>query len=245
MKAIIVEDEAIAARRLKRMLDDIDIPEINVLRSMASIEETAEYLLSNPHPDLIFLDIHLEDGNSFELFDIIDDLKSSVIFTTAYNEYASYAFRKDALDYLLKPIKSTELLEAINKKKKPTKTAINKIKSFHTEYKSRFLIRLGSKIQLVKTDDIAYLYSENKLTYFVLKDGKRYPSDFRLQEIYEQLDPETFFRVNRQVITAIDSIKEIINYSKSRVKLKVNPPFKEDIVVSTETSPKFKKWLDR
>lgn len=245
MKAIIVEDEPIAARRLIRLLDNIEKPGLEVIKTFTSIEATAKYLLEQDHPDLIFLDIHVEDGNSFELFNLIDDLRSSVIFTTAYDEYATNAFRKNALDYLLKPIKPNELKEAINRKKIVKQDQVQILKSGNNAYKSRFLIRLGSKFQLVNTADIAYVYSENKLSYFVLKNGRKFPSDFRLQDIMNQLDPNLFFRVNRQIVASVESISEIFTYSKSRVKLKLNPSFKSDIVVSTDTTPKFKKWLDR
>ena len=159
--------------------------------------------------------------------------------------YGPQAFRKNALDYLLKPIKIEELDEAISKKERLSQPEIVKLNHDYQEYKNRFLIRFGAKIHIVKTEEIAYIYSENKISFFILHSGKKIPSDYTLQELDRMLDPRYFFRVNRQLIVFIDSIQEILAYSKSRVKLKLNPHHNDDIVVSTETTPKFKKWLDR
>jgi len=245
VKAIIVEDEAIASRRLKRLISEIGSPEIEILDVFDNVSETAAFLLENEHPDLIFLDIHVADGNSFELFNIVDEIRSGIIFTTAYNDYAPLAFRKQALDYLLKPVKREELLEAIHRNNSLTKRDVEEIKSSYSEFKNRFLIRFGAKLHIIKTEDIAYIYSENKISYFVLNEGRKIPSDYKLQELELMLDPDQFFRANRQLIVYIDAISEILTYSKSRVKLRLQPPYKSDMVVSTETTPKLKAWLDR
>jgi len=245
VKAIIVEDEPIAARRLKRLISELSHYNITITDTFDTIAETATHLLSNPHPDILFLDIHVADGNSFELMNVVYPIKSDIIFTTAYNEYGAQAFRKNALDYLLKPIKIEELDEAISKKERLSRSEIDQLNNDLQEYKNRFLIRFGSKIHIVKTEEIAYIYSENKISYFVLHNGKKTPSDYTLQELERMLDPKYFFRVNRQLILFIDSIQEILTYSKSRVKLKLQPHYDGDIVVSTETTPKFKSWLDR
>ena len=245
MNAIIVEDEAIAARRLLRLISEINGAYISVLQTFESIQDTAAYLLENEHPDIIFLDIQVADGNSFELFNVVDNIRSDIIFTTAYSEYGAQAFRKNALDYLLKPIKKDELAEALNKKNKVPREKLESIKEDFSEFKSRFLIRFGAKIHIVKTEDIAYIYSENKISYFILHNGKKIPSDYKLQELETMLNPNLFFRANRQIIVYLDAIAEIITYSKSRVKLRLIPAHNKDIVVSTETTPKFKKWLDR
>ncbi len=245
MKAIIVEDEQIAARRLIRLLDEIHPQKIEILEVFDNVADTAAYLLNHDHPDLLFLDIHVADGNSFELFNVVEDISSDIIFTTAYSEYGPQAFRKEALDYLLKPVKKEELQEAIQRKTKLSKEKIHAIKTNYSEYKNRFLIRFGAKLHIVKTEELAYIYSENKISYFVLHDGKKVPSDYKLQELEDMLDPRNFFRANRQVIVFIDAIKDIITYSKSRVKLRLQPVYTGDIVVSTENTPKFKDWLDR
>jgi two-component system LytT family response regulator len=247
VKAIIVEDEAIASRRLKRLCDEIEDHDIEILAVFESVQETAAYLLENEHPEILFLDIHLSDGNSFELFNIIEHIHSSIIFTTAYSEYGPQAFRKKALDYLLKPIKKEELIDALNRKKALTKEDVESIKTHYNDFKNRFLIRFGAKLHIVRTDEIAYIYSKDKISYFILKSGKKIPSDFRLQDLETMLDPDIFFRANRQLIVYIDAIGEIITYTKSRVKLRLSPPYKEkeDLVVSTENTPRLKLWLDR
>lgn len=244
MKAIILEDESVAVRRLERLLTQQDKHPIDVIATFDNVADTAEYLICNEPPDILFLDIHVADGNSFELFNIVD-IRSDVIFTTAYNEYATQAFRKNALDYLLKPIKLTELEEAIGRKNKLTKKKKEEIKALYSDYKNRFLIRFGAKLHIVKTEDLAYIYSENKISYFVLHTGKRIPSDYKLQELEQMLDPKLFFRLNRQVVVYIDAIDEIISYSKSRLKVRLTPPYHNEIVVSTDTTPRFKNWLDR
>lgn len=242
MKAIILEDEIIASNRLKRMINEID-EEIEVLAAFTSIQDTASFLLElEEQPDILFLDIHVVDGNSFELFNILD-INSKVIFTTAYDEYAVEAFRKNAIDYLLKPIKKDQLKEAI-KRAKPG-TEIKEAIPAEEGYKSRILIKFGSKIKSVKTEDIAYIFSQNKISYFYTHSGDRVPSDYKLQDLEEMLDPDLFFRLNRQFIAYIDSISKISTHNASRLKIELTPPIDEKIVVSTEKTRIFKKWIER
>ncbi len=240
MTSIIVEDEMIAAQRLLRMVNEVDST-IDNLHIFESIKETVEYLMQNPHPDILFLDIQVADGNTFELFKILE-IKSRVIFTTAYSEHAVAAFRANAIDYLLKPINAEELAEAISKVKlKDQQEPISLPKS--TEYKDRILIRFTSKLTVVKTSEIAYIFSENKIAYFYLATGQKVASDYKLQDLEELLDPKIFFRVNRQFIVNIDSVQSMSTYSKARVNLKLIPDFKDDIIVSTEKTPELKSWL--
>ena len=242
MKAIILEDEQIAANRLKRMLGEVDA-DIEVTQIFETIEETVSYFLHHGQPELLFLDIHVADGNSFEIFKAID-ITSKVIFVTAYDEYAVDAFRRNAIDYLLKPIKIEELEEAIVRAKK-SKIDINEtIGSMQPESsRQRFLIRFGSKLYVVMADDIAYVYSENKISYFIQHDGKKIPSDIKMQDIIDMLETSKFFRINRQCIVNLNAISEIVAYSKARLKIKVSPTLNADLVISTETTPQFKKWL--
>jgi two-component system, LytTR family, response regulator LytT len=241
MKSIIVEDESVAAQRLQRMLNETG-QSIENLAIFESVEEIARYLLTNEHPDILFLDIEVADGNIFELFKILE-VKSKVIFTTAYSEFGAAAFRKNAVDYLLKPIKLEELKEAISKVKGQLTTTPNTPFKVPLEYKDRFLIKFGSKFTIVKTLDIAYIYSENKIVYFYLNSGIKVASDYKLQDLEEMVDPKLFFRVNRQFIIHIDAITSMNTYTKARVNLKLRPEFKEDIIVSTEKTPEFKEWL--
>ena len=241
MKYIVLEDEMIAAQRLVRMIKEIN-PELENVGIFESVEELAGHLLSNGQPDILFLDIQVADGNSFELFNIVD-VRSKVIFTTAYSEYAVNAFRHNAIDYLMKPINADELANALTKLSWFDPVKNKELTEQFTEYKNRFLIKFGSKLTVVNTQEIAYIYSENKIGYFVQKNGLRVASDYKLQDLEIQLDPKAFFRVNRQFIVHIDSISQMNTYSKARINLRLIPEFKEDIIISTEKTPEFKEWL--
>jgi len=241
MKYIVLEDEMIAAQRLVRMIKEIN-PELENVGIFESVEELAGHLLSQGQPDILFLDIQVADGNSFELFNIVD-VRSKVIFTTAYSEYAVNAFRHNAIDYLMKPINADELANALTKLSWFDPVKNKELTEQFTEYKNRFLIKFGSKLTVVNTQEIAYIYSENKIGYFVQKNGLRVASDYKLQDLEIQLDPKAFFRVNRQFIVHIDSISQMNTYSKARINLRLIPEFKEDIIISTEKTPEFKEWL--
>lgn len=240
LTAVLLEDEQIASNRLKRMINEV-AKDIEVLAIFESIEETANYLINNNHPDMLFVDIHVADGNSFELFNIID-VKSKVIFTTAYDKYAIDAFRKNATDYLLKPLKKEELAEAI---RKATPLMPNLKNEFTEKFKNRFLIKFANKLHSVKTTDIAYIFSKNKISFFYTFSGQRFASDYKLQDLEQMLNPQYFFRANRQFIIHIDSIVKMQRYEASRVILSLNPPIEEVIIVSTEKTRVFKDWMER
>jgi DNA-binding LytR/AlgR family response regulator len=244
INAIILEDEAIAARRLRRMLHDVYGDGLEVQHTFQTVADLGEHLTEHTHPDILFLDIRVADGNSFDLFDIVQ-VKSRVIFITAYEEFAIQALRKNAADYLLKPIKKHELIEAIDRASVNSGEQVEQIRQDIDPFKKRFLIRFGGKLHSVPTEEIAYVYSEEKLSFFNLKDGTRVPSDFRLQQIQDSLDPEQFFRVNRQFLVHIGAIEKMLRYSRSRINLELNPPYPQDIIISTETTPRFKEWMDR
>ena len=239
LTALILEDEDFAAQRLKRMIEEL-AHDIKVIEIFESIEETANYLISNEQPDMLFVDIHVADGNSFELFEVVE-VKSKVIFTTAYDNYAIEAFRKNATDYLLKPINKNQLAEAIEKAT-PLNIASEKMRL--SEYRNRFLIKFGSKLYSIRSTEIAYIYSKNKVSYFYTVDGERVASDYRLQDLESMLDPKLFFRANRQFIVHIDSIEKMLRHDSSRVKLTLKPHIDEEIVISTDKTRVFKKWLD-
>lgn len=240
LSAIILEDEHFASKRLQRMIEELT-HDIKVIHIFESIEDTANYLLSNDHPDMLFVDIHVADGNSFDLFEILD-ISSKVIFTTAYDKYAIEAFRKNATDYLLKPINKVQLAEAIEKAT-PIDGKSQNIKS--SEFRNRFLIKFGSKLRSIKSSDIAYIFSKNKMSYFYTFDGQRIVSDYRLQDLETMLDPVTFFRANRQFIIHVDSIVKMLRHGASRIKLTLNPSIDKEIVISTDKTRLFKKWMDR
>ncbi len=246
MKVIIIEDESAAARRLAKLIQETD-PGIEILGQLDSIESALLWFEQHPMPDLIFMDIHLADGSSFEIFNHVK-IEKPVIFTTAYDQYALQAFKVNAIDYLLKPMKKTELEHAIEKYRRLNKppgldyqvlaTAMQ-----HDEYNRRFLIRFGQSIKVVEFRDAAYFYTEDKITFIITKEGKRYPLEHSLEKLEEMADPRTFFRINRQFIINIESIREMYAYSKSRVKLLLDPPTSKETVVSTVRSPVFKQWL--
>jgi DNA-binding LytR/AlgR family response regulator len=250
MKVIIIEDEQVAVRRLEKLLQEIN-PEIEVICSLDSVETSVEWLGNNPIPDLIFMDIQLADGSSFEIFEHIK-IEIPVIFITAFDEYAVQAFRVNAIDYLLKPLKMVELAAAIEKYTKRTNPNISDYtaaidtlrKRDGQQYLRRMLIRFGQNIKLIDMDDVAYFYTKDKITFLVSKStGKRFPIDYSLDKLEIMLNLKVFFRINRQFIVNIASIKEMHTYSKSRVKIDIEPPTELETIVSTDRSSEFKKWL--
>lgn len=251
MKVIIIEDEKPSARRLQRMLEKLDI---NVDVLLHSVKESLEWFQNNTHPDLIFLDIQLSDGLSFEIFEEID-IKSSIIFTTAYDEYALKAFKLNSIDYLLKPIDDEELEAAIHQYKDqlPEKQTINldfnAIKKMLTnpierEYKKRFSIKVGQHLKLINIDEIECFYSENKGTYLHTSSGRNYLLDNTLEQLDKELDPNIFFRINRKFIVNINSIKDMISYTNSRLQIKLNSFSDQDVIVARERVKTFKEWLN-
>ena len=245
IKAIIIEDEEIAAIRLQNMVQEIDA-EIVVSKHITSTKKAREYLSSNV-PDLIFMDIHLSDSNSFEIFKDLE-VESPIIFTTAYSEYAIKAFKQNSIDYLLKPISRESLEQAINKFKKIGKSEIPNYRSLflseQPDYKKRFLVKMNKALQSIDISDIAYFYSEDKVTFIKLKNDKVVPIDDTLNALEEQLDPKAYFRINRKYLIGIDSIKQMYYASKSRIQVNLEPhPGGSTVLVSVERLGKFKKWL--
>lgn len=251
MNVLIIEDENAAARRLEKLLREV-APEVVVLQQLDSVESSVLWLENNPHPDLIFLDIHLADGASFDIFEHVR-VNCPVVFITAYDEYALQAFKVNAVDYLLKPIKSTELAAALEKYHKVFKPApapdftalLATLKSQQeSNYLQRMLIRFGHSLKLVDLTDAAYFYTKDKITFLITRStGKRYPVDYPLDKLEGMLDKKLFFRINRQVIVNVSAIREMHPYSKSRVKVDLDPPADFDTIVSTERSAEFKRWL--
>ena len=246
MKVWIVEDEITAARRLEKILCEIDNT-LEIAARLDSIEAALNFADKNPLPDLLFMDIHLADGSCFEIFEHLK-IDKPIIFTTAYDQYAIQAFRVNAIDYLLKPIKRQELEQALDKYRQlAEKSAIDYKKLAAIIQKDapskRFLIRVGQHIKIIDLTEAAYFYTEEKITFVITWEGKRYPLDQSLEKLEEFLDPEKFFRINRQFIIHVQAIREMYAYSKSRVKLELQPACDLETIVSTERSPHFKKWL--
>ncbi|MBT1701435.1 LytTR family DNA-binding domain-containing protein [Fulvivirgaceae bacterium PWU4] len=251
MNILILEDEKLASEKLERSLLEVE-PQAHIVARLQTVASAVEWLRSHPHPDLIVTDIRLLDGLCFEIFEQVK-VEKPVIFTTAYDQYAIKAFEVNSIDYLLKPVQQEKLKASLGKLKNlaPKPAAIDYqemlrlLKAAPAEYKSRFMVRLGQKIIALSADKIAYFFSENKLTYIVAKDGKRYPMDQPLEELMDVLDPRVFFRINRQFIITFDSIAEIHPYFKGRIKLLLNPKTEEEVVISSERTPEFKKWIDQ
>ncbi len=251
MEVIIIEDEKPAARRLQRMLGKLGV-EVKTL--LHSVQEAVGWLSQNKHPDLMMLDIQLSDGISFEIFEAIE-VKSAIIFTTAYDEYALRAFKLNSIDYLLKPIDEVELQQAISKYQQNTQqnTAIhfnvNQIKELlqnplDKNYKKRFTIKIGQHLKMISINEIECFYSENKATYIASSNGRIYLLDQSLEVLEDQLDPTQFFRVSRKYLVQINAIKDIITYTNSRLQLKLHHFKGEEIIVSREKVKDFKNWLE-
>jgi len=250
MNVLIIEDEAFAADKLEQMLEDID-PTIKVLAKPGSITDSVKWLVSNS-ADLIFLDIQLSDGISFSIFEQVV-VNTPVIFTTAYDQYAIKAFQLNSISYLLKPIRKADLIESLTKYKS-LKTAfgidfdtlVANIQGRDPDYKKRFLIQIGERIKKIEVKDIAYFYVFNKAVYLKTYKDNSYPVDYTLDKLEQLLSPEVFFRINRKYIVSIDAISDMVAYSRSRVKLILNPSVddEQDTIVSIERSSEFKKWLN-
>lgn len=251
MKALIIEDERPAARRLARMLEAEQITVVHMLHSVA---ESITWFAENPDPDLIFLDIQLSDGLSFEIFDTVA-VRSPIIFTTAFDEYALRAFKLNSIDYLLKPIDPNELLQALTKYRERVKetTAITVdfddirrmlINPVGQSYKKRFTVRVGQHLKILLAEEIECFFSENKGTYAATKDGRSYLMDTTLEQLETDLEPETFFRVSRKFYVNVHFIKDIIAYSNSRLRLMLQTYSDSEIIVARERVRDFKLWLE-
>lgn len=244
IKAIIIEDEEIAAIRLQNMIQEAD-GSIVIQKIIHSVKQAVAYLSSNT-PDLIFLDIHLSDSNSFEIFKEVE-IHTPIIFTTAYSEYALKAFKQNSIDYLLKPISGESLGKAIEKFKKFGTSQTPDYRAIFSEepqYKKRFLVKMNKALQTVDVSEISYFYSEDKVTFVKLKNGKSVPLDDTLTAIENQLDPKEFFRINRKYLVGIHSIKKMYYASKSKIQVDLEPESEEfNVFVSVERLGKFKKWL--
>ncbi len=248
MNVLIIEDEVTASRGLIKMLNDV-YPAVNVLAQLASIRESVQWLKSNEEPDLIFLDIQLKDGLSFEIFDQVSCF-APVIFCTAFDQYAINAFKLNSIDYLLKPYKKDELKQALGKFEKlrdergtiDYKALSIAIRKGEPVYKERFLVRAGKKFYQVFSERIAYIHTQDKVNFITTRENKQYIIDEYLDELEKVLNPTSFFRVNRQFIVSIDAIASLENdYGKYYVHLL--PAKDTAVAVSRSRVQEFKKWL--
>lgn len=254
MRIVIVEDEAFAADALEVLIRKLR-PAAEVLARLESVEEAIEWFEEQQHPDLIFCDIHLSDGSSFEIFREVE-VKCPVIFTTAFNEYAIEAFKVNSVDYLLKPVKKEELKKAIEKYESLQQGSLasemanlqnllkNSASAKSTTKKTRFMVKSGQSIKAIPTAEVAYFLAEEGVVLLVTYAGKRYIVNYTLDQLEEQLEEQVFFRANRQLITNIKAVREVNPYFKGRLHLLLEPAPKDDQIISSGKASAFKEWLD-
>lgn len=259
MKALIIEDEIYAQEELKRLLESSSHG-IEVLDCIDTVEDSVEWLKNNSSPDLIFLDVQLSDGLSFEIFKQVE-VSCPIIFTTAFENYALKAFKVNSIDYLLKPIEGKKLeasLDKYNKLKETFSGTENVVLNAEQvdrlfemtsdakkEYKKRFMVKTGDRIRHISVNDTAYFLSEHDYTYLVAKENKKFIIDYSLDELAKILDPNEFFRLSRKCISNIHSVKMVNKYFNSRLEVILQPPTDDQILISRVRVPEFMKWLEK
>ena len=255
MTILIIEDEELAVKRLKGILKEV-APTAIVVADTDSIESSVEWLQKNTAPDLILMDIELNDGQSFEIFDLVE-VKSTVIFTTSYDEYAIKAFKVNSADYLLKPIEKEDLAAALKKYEglkehyNSSHSIVEQLikglqQSMHSrEYRNRFLVKQGSKLMSVNVSDIAYFYTDGRLNYFKTNDNKKFVIDYSLEELDTMLELGTYFRINRSFSVSVTSVAKIDDFFGQRLILDLKPAIEKEVLVSRERVTDFKKWMGK
>lgn len=261
MNALIVEDEDLSVRRLKKMIGEV-APSLNITGVTDSIEQTVEWIQENraagqADPDLIFLDIELSDGQSFEIFNRIE-VSSAIIFTTSYDEYALQAFRHNSIDYLLKPVHRDDLQRALQKydkmKSQPvgdhSLAGIRKLledfkKASSVEYRQRFLVKQGQKMLSIEVGEIAYFFTDDRYSFFMTDSSQKMLVDYTLDELAESLDPARFFRINRGMMVTHRSVDKIDPYFGNRLALTLRPAHNKEVLVSREKVGDFKVWMGK
>lgn len=251
MKVLIIEDEQLAANRLSRMLQKIE-PGIEILETLDTVSDSVAWLQEN-EADLIFMDIQLADGNSFAIFEKVD-VFTPIIFATAFDQYAIKAFDVNSIDYLLKPIKQEKLEKSLQKFKKRQITdesmldVASLMKALHPEeenkFQKRFLVSAGDKIKSIPIEDVAYFYGQKRYVFLITKENRRHIVDYTLGKLETMLDPEKFFRINRQFIISYKAIENMYPYSKSKVRCELLPVSDVEAIVSTDRVRSFKNWLN-
>jgi DNA-binding LytR/AlgR family response regulator len=246
IKTILIEDERLIAEEFRRLLQNMSA-DTELVGSFTTVRESGDWLSANDPPDLIFSDVQLSDGLSFDIFTRVD-IKSPVIFITGYDQFMLNAFEHNGIDYLLKPVDETDLARALAKYKTLEKHFTNShsfLDGFRQKTKSRLIVRKGIENVALRTDDIVLIYTQEKIVFVIDKEGKRYMIDKKLAELEQELDNSIFFRANRQYIVNIGFIKSFKTYE--RVKLQVDlsmTSLNHHIVVSQEMAPFFKKWIN-
>ena len=252
MKAVIIEDEKIAAQSLKNIINQLD-GNIEVITILQTVEDSVEWLANNQQPDLLFVDIHLADGSSFSIFDKVK-VECPIIFTTAYDEYALKAFEVNSIDYLLKPINKDDLQRALNKYKNlkgqsrdiDYMSVVNQLlaqTNVANNYKENFLVPERDKLIPLATKDIAFIYIDLKLIKAVTYSGKVYYMNQNLDELMNKLNPKKFFRANRQYIIAHEAVKDVSVWFGNKISINLIVPTEEKIIVSKARVTEFKNWF--
>lgn len=252
MNILIIEDEQLAQERLQIIIKEYD-PSINVVGCLESVEETVNWLNTKPHPDLILLDIHLSDGQSFEIFKRTQTQKP-IIFITAYENYAVDAFRLFSIDYILKPVTAEALASAINKYKSLShiftpadyRLLMEQLKdSSSTNYRNRFLAKVGQRLFFIPAADVAYFAADNKIVFLIDREGNRFVINNTMEKLEAELNPKDFFRLNRKIIVHADAIDQVKPCHSNRLKLQVKGvAASEEMIISRERVQEFKQWAD-
>lgn len=250
MKVLIVEDELLLAKQLKNLLQELE-QDIEIVGQTNSIETSVQWLQQNNEPDLLFMDIELADGQCFEIFNQVA-VRCPVIFTTAYDEYALRAFKVNSIDYLLKPVNSQNLKDALHKWRElytekiqpafPIEALLKQLKGV-VQYRERFLVKQGQKLVSINTSDVAYFFSHNALSFLVTKSNQKFIIDYTLDEVEQLVAPNHFFRANRQFILNHEMISAVHSWFNGKLKLEIKLPLDDEIVVSREKAPVFKEWM--
>ncbi len=252
MDVLIIEDEPLAAERLAALVKNLQ-PNVQIRASLDSVKRSVEWIAKNPGVDLIFMDIQLADGLSFEIFEKTE-VKAPVIFTTAYNEYALKAFKVNSIDYILKPVDKQELEAAFKKYQNLTQQPASQkmiesigyaMQMLTKKYKERFVIKVGEHLKSVETNEILFFFSLEKTTFAQTTDGRKHILDFTLDQLDGLLDPTRYFRINRKYIVRVDAIKDMISHTNSRIKLILKTSDDDDVIVARERVQEFKDWLDK
>lgn len=252
MNILIIEDEQLAQERLQILIKAYD-PSIHIEGCLESVQETVNWLNTKPHPDLILLDIHLSDGQSFEIFKRTQTQKP-IIFITAYENYAVDAFRLFSIDYILKPVTAEALAAAINKYKSLShiftpadyKILMEQLKdASSTNYRNRFLAKVGQRLFFIPAGDVAYFAADNKIVFLIDREGNRFVINSTMEKLETELNPKDFFRLNRKIIIHADAIDQIKPYHSNRLKLQLKGvTCSEEIIISRERVSEFKQWAD-
>ncbi|MAY84686.1 MAG: DNA-binding response regulator [Flavobacteriales bacterium] len=251
MKVLIIEDEAPAFRRLQRILEDLD-EDIEIVDVFDTVKDSISWFEDGGSADLIFMDIQLADGLSFEIFKSVE-IKTPVVFTTAYDEYTLKAFEVNSIDYLLKPIDKERLKQSLDKWDElkqlfsgglDLNRILDQIKPESKKYRKRFLVRIREQLIPIKTEEIAYFYTENGVVYLQKRDDRKYPLEQTLDQLEMDVDPDSFYRLNRQFLCSIDALKSSHTYDKGKILVELAPKPQEVVLVSRDKASQFKRWLE-